>query len=150
MKLTNLAQLTQRHKRLAYTMIAVALAPLAAKATCACFSHPEVEINAKIISASMNPEKLEPPLTRTVCGTDLYFQQEADVAVFTKVAEELERDGYERRSQGLPPRSVEEIKAKAMAGFQEEWRAAVKRVTEPKELKTPRFLSFKFFRRVKK
>lgn len=146
MKLTNLAQLTQRHKRLAYTMIAIALAPFATKATCACFNRPEIGINFKIID-DMNPHTIEPPISTTVCGTDLYFQQNADVAVFTKVAEELEQEGYERGRSGLAPLSSEEITTKTIARFQEEWRAAVKRVTEPKELKPSRF--FSFFRRVK-
>lgn len=127
-------------------MIAVALAPFATKATCACISHPEVDINAKIID-SLNPQKIDPPISKTVCDTDLYFKQTADEAVFaTTIAKELEQEGYERGRLGLPPLSPEEIRVKTMARFQEEWRAAVKRVTAtPKQLRPNKFLSF--FRR---
>lgn len=117
-------------QRLIFAAIAVVAAPFVFKATRACFNHEEVEINAKIMGGSTNPEKLEPPLTGTVCGTDLYFQQEADVAVFTKVAERIAQEEYDRGKQGLAPLSPEEVRTNVVTQFKTEWEAAVKRVTK--------------------
>lgn len=142
MRLTNLVQ---RHKRLAWAVVGIAVAPFTFKVTCACFDHSETGTNLRIID-QMNPQKLEPPLPPTVCGTDLYIKQKADEAVFIRVAEELAQDSYERKSQGLPPRSAEEIKSLTLTKFQEQWRNAVELVTKPKQPKTAKLLSP--FRRV--
>lgn len=136
----HLTGLVQRHRRLAYAIIGIAVAPLALKATYPCFNRPEVGINSKIIGETNIP--IKPPVSKTVCGTDLYYQQNADLAVFTQVTEKMQQEGYKRGRLGQAPLSHEEITAQTMALFKAEWEAAVKRVTAPKKSKNFRFWKF--------
>lgn len=128
-----LTGLVQRYRRLALTVVGIAVAPFAGKLTCACISHPEIDTNIKIIGETTN-RNLYPPLSKTVCGTDLFFQQEADIAIFTEVAEELAQENHKRGRLGLAPLTPQEITAQTMARFKDKWKAAVKRVTAPRKL----------------